>query len=202
MLIGRLNWPNAVTLGGVASALFACVLSYQGQLGAAFACLIATSMCDLFDGVLARKLGATEQDRALGSQLDTLADVIGYGVAPIIVLLHAGFGSPAHIGVMLLYVGCAVMRLAYFNVYGVKTVGNWQFYTGLPVAYIAIALPAVFILRGHVSDPTFSLVITVLIATIATLFVTRISVPKQRGMFYIAYPAIGSVLGGYWLFVA
>lgn len=199
MLIGRYNLPNAITVAGLVFALMGCILSYNGQLGGALSCLIAASICDLFDGPVARAMGADHDDRQFGMQLDTLADVVCYGVTPMIILLHSGFGGPLAYGVMLFYVACAVMRLAYFNVVGVHKIGERWYYTGLPVAYVALALPAVLIVRPHVSATVFRPLLLAMIVLMALLYLSRINVPKQRGIFYVVFPALGAALAAYWL---
>jgi CDP-diacylglycerol--serine O-phosphatidyltransferase len=200
MLIGRYNLPNAITIGGVAFAVIGCVCSYNGQLGQALSCLIAASICDLYDGVVARKMGSSTADRELGAQLDTIADVICYGITPMIILLHSGFDDPVAHGVMVLYVACAAMRLAYFNVVGTQKIGAHWYYTGLPVAYVAIVLPAEFILREHFPPAVFYCLLLGTIVLLALLYISKIRVPKQRGAFYVVFPLLGAGLAGYWLF--
>jgi len=200
MLIGRYNLPNAITVAGVAFALTGCILSYDGRLGGALSCLIAASICDLFDGPVARAMGADDLDRQFGVQLDTLADVVCYGVTPMIILLHSGFDGPVTYGVMLFYVACAVMRLAYFNVVGVHKIGERWYYTGLPVAYVALVIPAVLIVEPYFSPGMFRALLLALIVLMALLYLSRINVPKQRGLFYVVFPALGATLAAYWLF--
>ena len=200
MLIGRYNLPNAITITGVAFAMIGCVCSYNGELGQALSCLIAASICDLYDGVVARKMGSSTADREFGAQLDTIADVICYGIAPMIILLHSGFDDLlAHV-VMVLYVACTVMRLAYFNVVGTRKIGEHWYYTGLPVAYVAIVLPAEFILRPYFSPAVFYGVLLSTIMLLAVLYISKINIPKQRGAFYVVFPLLGASLAGYWLF--
>ena len=200
MLIGRYNLPNAITIAGVAFAMIGCVFSYNDGLGQALSCLIAASICDLYDGVVARKMGNSTADREFGAQLDTIADVICYGIAPMIILLHSGFDDPVAHGVMVLYVACVAMRLAYFNVVGTKKIGAHWYYTGLPVAYVAIVLPAEFILRAHFPPEVFYWLLLGTVVLLAVLYISKISIPKQRGAFYVIFPLLGASLSGYWLF--
>jgi CDP-diacylglycerol--serine O-phosphatidyltransferase len=97
-------------------------------------------------------------------------------------------------------VACAVMRLAYFNVVGTKKIGAHWYYTGLPVAYVALVLPAEFILRAHCSPAVFYRLLLGTIVLLAVLYISKISVPKQRGAFYVVFPLLGAGLAGYWLF--
>jgi CDP-diacylglycerol---serine O-phosphatidyltransferase len=199
MLIGRYNLPNAITLTGVSFAVAGCIFSYHGQLGRALSCLIAAAFCDLYDGVVARKIGSSPEDRQFGAQLDSSADVICYGATPIIILLHSGFDDAVAHVMMLFYVACVVMRLACFNMVGTTRVGKHWYYSGLPVTYVAVVLPAEFVLRAYCSPVAFHGLIVSSLTLMAVLFVSTINIPKQRGAFYVVFPAIGAMLAGYWL---
>jgi CDP-diacylglycerol--serine O-phosphatidyltransferase len=100
---------------------------------------------------------------------------------------------------MVLYLASAVMRLAYFNVVGTKKIGAHWYYTGLPVAYVAIVLPAEFILRAHIPQAVFYYLLLGTILLLAVLYISKINVPKQRGAFYVVFPSLGAGLAGYWL---
>lgn len=199
MLIGRYNLPNAITIAGVSFAMTGCIFSYHNQLGRALSCLVAAALCDLCDGVVARKMGGSSEDRQFGAQLDSSADVICYGAAPMIILLHSGFDDLIARAMMLFYVACVVMRLACFNVVGTRRIGEHWYYTGLPVTYVALVLPAEFVLRAYCPPVVFHDLIVSSLGLMAILFVSKINIPKQRGAFYVVFPAIGATLAAYWL---
>ena len=109
--------PQVVTLGGVFAALLAIVWA---PLRPYWACnaIIAACLCDMVDGRLARALGVQSR---FGAELDSLADIVAFGVAPAILAYYTalGNGSQYFFGPWLLasfgFVACGALRLARFN---------------------------------------------------------------------------------------
>ena len=73
------NIPNIITLANLTSGLFAIIFSFQGNLTTASLFIFLGSVLDFFDGLSARLLKTTG---ALGKQLDSMADLVTFGVAP------------------------------------------------------------------------------------------------------------------------
>ena len=81
--------PQVVTLGGILAALLAIVWAPFRPYWACNA-IIASCLCDMVDGRIARALGVQSQ---FGAELDSLADVIAFGVAPAMLAYHAALGN-------------------------------------------------------------------------------------------------------------
>ena len=77
--------PNALTLGNLTCGLFSLIMSMNGLHRISALLIVAAAMCDFFDGRVARALRITSE---IGAQLDSLADVVSFGVAPAI-LAHS-----------------------------------------------------------------------------------------------------------------
>lgn len=110
--------PNAVTLCGAFAALLAILWAPQHTYWACNA-LIAASLFDMIDGRIARMMNAQS---AIGQQLDSLVDVIAFGVAPAYLAyawrlhqLDDVWHIPLGVLPMFLFVGCSAVRLAVFN---------------------------------------------------------------------------------------
>ncbi|MDA1182514.1 MAG: CDP-alcohol phosphatidyltransferase family protein, partial [Bacteroidetes bacterium] len=71
--------PNLITLANLTSGLLGIGLLMRGDLFGGFLCMLLGSFFDFFDGLLARKLGV---EGTMGKQLDSLADVVSFGVLP------------------------------------------------------------------------------------------------------------------------
>lgn len=130
----RLLIPNAVTLGGALCALLSMIWAHE-QPYAACNALIVAALFDMIDGRVARLLDAQSP---LGEQLDSLVDVIAFGVAPAY-LLHAVALQPlGNLGVlpMFLFVGCAALRLARFN----QAPDDPRVFRGIPSPVAALLL--------------------------------------------------------------
>lgn len=77
--------PNALTLANLTCGLFSLILAINGLHRFSALFILIAALCDLFDGRVARMLGVTSD---IGAQLDSLADVVSFGVAPAI-LAHS-----------------------------------------------------------------------------------------------------------------
>jgi len=109
--------PSAVTLGGVFAAFLSMIWAPVRPYWACNA-IIASCLCDMVDGRLARALGAQSR---FGAELDSLADVIAFGVAPAMLAYHTALSGPGGRVVSpwglaaFVFAACAALRLARFN---------------------------------------------------------------------------------------
>ena len=109
--------PNTLTLCNLLSGCAGVVFAVRGNFPAVLACLLISELFDFFDGFSARKLGAYSD---IGKELDSLADLISFGLAPAI-CLSSCYGI-AHPEIPLLrwfpflLVGASALRLAKFNI--------------------------------------------------------------------------------------
>ena len=143
--------------------------------------ILLAAMADGLDGFLARKVGGSP----LGANLDSLADLISFGTAPVFLAIST-FHLPPHIWpVGIFFLLCGTLRLARFNVISGK---SDSFFEGLPIPAAGIALSA-SVLLGR---PTLTIV---LMLFLALLMVSSISYPKIRDL------RVMIVLGGIFLVV-
>ena len=143
--------------------------------------ILLAAMADGLDGFLARKVGGSP----LGANLDSLADLISFGTAPVFLAIST-FHLPPHIWpVGIFFLICGTLRLARFNVVSGK---SDSFFEGLPIPAAGIALSA-SVLLGR---PTLTIVLMLLLAL---LMVSSISYPKIRDL------RVMIVLGGIFLVV-
>ncbi len=134
LFIGYLNTAYAISAVGLFFGLFAIALAAKDQHREAIACLVMAGLCDLLDCFVARRLMMSAKEKAFGVQIDSLVDVVCFGVAPAAIAYQqtAGRGWPA-IAVLMIYMLCAVHRLAYFNITGTGERKGSPYYTGVPV---------------------------------------------------------------------
>lgn len=193
------NAPAFVTLLGLCLAVAVCGLALAGRLELALVCLVLAGLCDLFDGVVARRRPLDERARAFGVQLDSIVDMASFGVAPAVLGLSAGLSGPLGWGVAMVYACAAAQRLAHFNTAGLERTGGAAFYTGLPVTYAALIFPIAFAARAPLGD-AFPPCIGAAYLAVAAAFVARIPIRKPSGLAYAAFPGLALLLTGYWLF--
>ena len=181
--IGIYNYTVILTYLSVVSAVIGMTLSAGGRFGTAVLCLMLCGVCDAFDGTVARsKKDRTEDEKAFGIQIDSLCDVISFGVFPAVLCYHLGTDGIFGIACMCVYILCAVIRLAFFNVLEAKrqtTEGGCnKTYRGLPVTTISMTFPLFYLLRYAVSEPLFTVLLHGMLLLTAFLFVLDFSVKK------------------------
>ena len=182
-LIGVYDYTVILTYMSLFSAVVGMVKAAGGAFTVAILCLLAAGICDAFDGAVARtKKNRTEDERAFGIQLDSLCDVVSFGVFPAFLCYHMGVDGRMGIVCVFLYCMCAVSRLAFFNVVEGKRQktesGCNHTYRGLPVTSISIIFPLVYCLKGLVSPEAFVVILHVMLVVVAFLFVLDFSVKK------------------------
>ena len=190
IFLGYVNMANCITLLGLIFALSGCFFALSGNIKLSMIFLISAGICDLFDGVIAGKIKRTDVEKEFGVQLDTVVDVVSFGVTPAVIVYIAAGASWYALIIYAFYVVCAVTRLAYFNTSAdINT--PIQYYRGLPVTYIALILPSVMIFGSELAS-----VLSLLVAGI--FFILNIKIPKPRGIWYAIFPAAAVVLSILW----
>ncbi|MGD1876876.1 MAG: CDP-diacylglycerol--serine O-phosphatidyltransferase [Kiloniellaceae bacterium] len=106
--------PNALTLLALCSGLTAVRFALQDRWEVAVVAVLVAMLFDALDGRIARLMGATSE---LGAQLDSLSDVIAFGVTPAVVIYLWTLSDAGGIGwaACLVYAACCALRLARFN---------------------------------------------------------------------------------------
>ena len=154
---------DAFTIGNAACgtiAIFLC-LDYLATdsrrfLWTAFVLLPLALICDVLDGYVAR-LDKRRQS-VLGADLDSLADVISFGVAPAVLGFTLGLRGGWDMLILTYFVVCGVSRLARFNVTAVAladtSTGKVKYFEGTPIptSIAIVALLAVAFYLGRVDD--------------------------------------------------
>jgi len=183
-IIGFYSLANAVTCFGLLSALASCVLAFWGYMPLAMTLFALAGLCDLFDGALARKTKRTDTEKAYGIQLDSLADCVSFGVAPVLISYAYGFDAWWSLVLYAVYIVHAVVRLAYFNVTaGVTSEGKTAYYCGVPVTYAALFFPVCMLFKNQIVNAVF-------FAAMGELFVIKLKIPKPGGIWYVLFPCI------------
>ncbi|MBS4191380.1 CDP-diacylglycerol--serine O-phosphatidyltransferase [Bacillus sp. FJAT-49705] len=118
---------NVLTITNLFLGGFAILFSINGYLDLSLLLIFIAALADRFDGMVARKLNIESE---LGKQLDSMSDIISFGVAPAL-LIYQGilfeFGAPGSF-FTIFYIGCGAFRLARFNISE-----NNGYFTGLPI---------------------------------------------------------------------
>ena len=194
-MIGFWNKSVILTYIGMGFAVFGMIIAVAGaDVRYAFACFMVAGVCDLFDGSVARRFKRTDDEKAFGIQLDSLADAIDFVALPIVIFSAMGMTHIYQIVLYLIYALCAVARLGYFNVCTADENGPIRYYTGLPVTYSALIFPVAYLLRYFINAAAFEIIYTVVILIVAALYVLKVKVIKPKGIAYIFFGILAIVM--------
>jgi CDP-diacylglycerol--serine O-phosphatidyltransferase len=103
----------------------------------------------MFDGRIARGYGSrTTKEKLFGIQIDSLCDMVSFGIAPTIIAYCAGFNKFYHLLAFCLYAVCGAIRLAYFNTQAVAETKdlNMKCFTGVPIPVCCLTVPPIMLL--------------------------------------------------------
>jgi CDP-diacylglycerol---serine O-phosphatidyltransferase len=150
----RLVLPNLITLMAICAGLSGIRLAFENRFETAVVMVLIAAFLDGVDGRIARMLKATSK---FGAQMDSLADIVNFGVAPALVLyafLLDRAGSPGWIAALLFAIACG-LRLARFNVLDEdKNRLAWQseYFVGVPApaGAVVVLLPIYLIFIGAI----------------------------------------------------
>jgi CDP-diacylglycerol--serine O-phosphatidyltransferase len=169
--------PCTATLANAGVGLIACALAVNDRPEFAALMIVAAVLLDSMDGALARSLNAESR---LGAELDSLADVISFGVAPAILvgtMLPPGLQRLGW-ALVLIYPLCAAFRLARFNAMHDAGEEDHGEFVGLPSTGAGCAVATLVLLATHVSDGGMSvspLTVPCIMVALGLLMVSPIS---------------------------
>ena len=197
-MIGVFDYTVLLTYASLISASLGTIIALSDgghpYLGTFF--LLFCGLCDAFDGKVAHtKKNRTDFERSFGIQIDSLSDVLAFGVLPAAIGMASIYRSPSiqklfddcgiimYIGyaIVVLYVLAAMIRLAYFNVteeerQRVET-GTRKYYVGLPVTSAALIFPSVMLLN-YVLPMDLSIIFVPVMLITALCFLLKFKMPK------------------------
>ena len=192
----RIILPNMFTLVGVCIGLSSIKFAFDGKFELSIIAILVAAIIDGLDGRIARLIKGTSQ---VGKELDSLTDVISFGVAPAFIMYFWSLNQLGRIGwlICLIYVVCVALRLARFNVSS-NADPSWRdnFFEGIPspAGGVLVLMPLVFSfselqfikLNYDLVVPGIFIIISILlISKIPTYSLKRIAVPRSMTIFLL-----------------
>lgn len=182
-MIGFYNYSVILTYVGLLSSIFGITQVFDGHEAIAYLCLLLSGICDLFDGKIARSMkNRTDREKVFGIQIDSLCDLVCFGVFPAVIGYHYNSVYPLRLIATMMIVLGAVIRLGYFNVMEEErqrqTTENRKEYQGLPVTTVAIILPLLYLGKNNIPALVFPYVFHCFMIMISILFILKINVKK------------------------
>ena len=203
--IGYYGYWVWLTYLSVATSFTGVTFALRGRPDAAVVCLILSGICDMFDGTVARTAKRNDMQKAYGIQIDSLADVMSFGLLPAAIGYclfdlsgnRSFFATLLTIAICVIYVLCGLIRLAYFNVTEEEMQARGEkrsYYVGLPITVASLILSvSYFIIAGL---PCVSTIYTCLLLVLAVAFVSKFHMPKVKlkNVVILAFAGLGVIL--------
>ena len=194
----RMILPNAITLIGVCIGLSSIKFAIDGKFSLAVIAILFAGLMDALDGRIARLIKGTSK---MGKELDSLGDVISFGVAPAFIMFFWNLQYLDKLGwfVCLTYVVCVALRLARFNVSSSEE-SSWKdnFFEGVPAPAggIIVLMPLILSFSGlgeiffkinyDIMVPAFFIMVSILlISTIPTYSFKKIVIQRRMTKFLL-----------------
>ena len=177
--------------------------------------LACSGLCDMFDGKIARtKKDRTEDEKKFGIQIDSLCDIVCFGILPMVICYKSGMKHMYSIVILVLYGLAGLVRLGHFNVMEEKrqeqTDEDKKYYHGLPITSMAIALPLLYVLSPLLPGrKVFLALMHVLVMVVGALFIVDFKLRKPTVMemiFLVGVVALSVVIlifigRSWWVFI-
>ena len=192
----RVILPNIFTLVGVCIGLSSIKFAFDGKFELSILAILVAAIIDGLDGRIARLIKGTSP---VGKELDSLTDVISFGVAPAFIMYFWSLNQLGRVGwfICLIYVVCVALRLARFNVSS-NVVPSWRdnFFEGIPspAGGVLVLMPLVFSfsefqilnLNYNIIVPSLFIIISILlISKIPTYSLKKIVVRRSTTIFLL-----------------
>ena len=193
----RVILPNTLTIIGVCIGLSSIKFALDQNYGLSIIALLISGILDTLDGRIARLIKGTSK---VGKELDSLTDVISFGVAPAFIMYFWTLNELGKLGwlIVLVYVVCCALRLARFNImtYDDELLWKQNFFEGVPSPGAAglVMLPLVLYkleiynfdqYRPLVVSTTFIITSILMISKLPTYSFKRIAIPRSTTIFLL-----------------
>jgi len=173
----RIILPNILTLIGVCIGLTSIKFAFDGKFELSIIAVIVAGIIDGLDGRIARLIKGTSK---VGKELDSLTDVISFGVAPAFIMYFWSMSEIGRLGwlISLIYVVCVALRLARFNVNS-ETEPSWRdnFFEGIPspAGGILVLMPLIYSFSEvQFFNPNYQMIVPTLFIFISILLISKI----------------------------
>ena len=189
--------PNTLTIIGVCIGLSSIKFALDQNYGLSIIALLIAGILDTLDGRIARLIKGTSK---VGKELDSLTDVVSFGVAPAFIMYFWTLNELGKLGwlIVLVYVVCCALRLARFNImtYDDELLWKQNFFEGVPSPGAAglVMLPLILYkleiynfdqYRLLIVSTIFIITSILMISKLPTYSFKRIAIPRSTTIFLL-----------------
>ena len=173
----RVILPNIFTLVGVCIGLSSIKFAFDGRFEISILAIIIAAVIDGLDGRIARLIKGASK---VGKELDSLTDVISFGVAPAFIVYFWKLNELGRVGwlICLIYVICVALRLARFNVTS-EAEPSWRdnFFEGIPspAGGVLVLIPLVFSFSEfNIFNINYDIIVPLVFITTSILLISKV----------------------------
>ena len=173
----RVILPNILTLIGVCIGLSSIKFAFDGKFELSVIAVIVAGIIDGLDGRIARLISGTSK---VGKELDSLTDVISFGVAPAFIMYFWTLSEIGRLGwlISLIYVICVALRLARFNISsGGEPSWKDNFFEGIPspAGGVLVLMPLIYnFSEFQLFNLNYKIVVPILFIITSVLLISKI----------------------------
>lgn len=196
-MIGFYNRSVILTYIGFLSSIFGIMFAYEKKLNIALICLVISGICDMFDGKIARMTKRSKDAKSFGIQIDSLCDLVCFGVFPASIGIFYGIN-----GILVIFPAlftlAGVIRLGYFNVMEIKrtemTEEKRKYLDGLPITSTSLIFPIYILILQCLNVANYKWFLVVLYIVVGCLFVSRIKFKKPGKVMILVFVTLAIVV--------
>ncbi len=182
MISLALDPPNIVSLVGLLCAVTAIYAAILGEFSLAITATLWAVVFDWADGIVARSMkNRSDDQKALGANLDSLIDIVSFGVFPAVFLLAYGDFNIWFLPGAFILVAVAAIRLSYFNVFGLVDSHTYQ---GLALDNNIVILAFLFLSERFFDQLVFSVILYAVLIILAVFNLAPVQTPKFSGKWF------------------
>ncbi len=207
-MVGFYNYTVILTYMSLVSSVIGMFFTFRGHLSIGILCLALSGLFDAFDGKVARsKKDRTMDEKRFGIQIDSLCDLVSFGVFPVVLCWYSGMNTPVGMLILAMYCLAGMIRLAYYNVLEekknnddydaevIETPNGRKYFHGMPITAISVGLPVIYV-TSPLLGAYFPIVLHAIMIIALVLFITDFRFPKpttKELMVIIAIVAVAVV---------
>jgi len=174
--------PNICSLAGLLCALLGIYFAILQHFSIAVIAMVWAVLFDWGDGIIARKMkGRAKQQGEFGGQLDSLIDMVSFGICPAVFLLSYGQFSAWYLPGAFVIVATSAIRLSYFNVFGLVDSST---YKGLALDNNVIFFAFIFLFEQFFDPGIFSIILYAMFMIMAGFNLSSLRTPKFSGVWF------------------
>lgn len=178
VFIGQYRFCDIVTMCGTLSAIVGIILSIYGYEVVPFILLFICSIFDSIDGLFARKRKNTEFETTYGVELDSLSDMISFGIFPAVLAINTVDYNLIYV-IAPIYGLCGLIRLAYFNTLNITKTNEKGYFRGMPITSIAFIYPFIYLFT-LINTNIYGIATMITLTIMGMLFILNIRVKKPN----------------------